>query len=231
MKNKDKIDLRREKLRKLLLQEMEQYQYQAYSNNFPETILNKFIFFIKYNSKNNKKEEEKNTNEKINNRINNFQIQNNNNNNEYDNREINYGPNITLKRNINEFDSNQKELENNNNTNNNNQERNFSYNNEFNQQNNQNINTNQVNENDSYKYGNSDIDAEINGYTDYYNKLRIDEFMSKKRMQDDLLSQINQKLDKINKNINDKTYQENLAFQYFQNKNRINYENNNNGNQ
>ncbi len=55
--------------------------------------------------------------------------------------------------------------------------------------------------------------------------------MSKKRMQDDLLSQINQKLDKINKNINDKTHQENLAFQYFQNKNRINYENNNNGNQ
>ena len=225
MKNKDKIDLRREKLRKLLLQEMEQYQYQAYSNNFPETILNKFIFFINYNSKNNKIEGEKNTNEKINNRINNFQQQNNNDNG-YDNREIYYGPNITLKRNINEFDSNQKELENNNNTNNNNQERNFSYNNEFNQQKN-----NQVNDNDNYKYGNSDIDAEINGYTDYYNKLRIDEFMSKKRMQDDLLSQINQKLDKINKNINDKTYQENLAFQYFQNKNRINYENNNNGNQ
>ena len=36
--------------------------------------------------------------------------------------------------------------------------------------------------------------------------------MSKKRIQDDLLNQINQKLDKINKNINDKTYQENLAF-------------------
>ncbi len=44
--------------------------------------------------------------------------------------------------------------------------------------------------------------------------------MSKKKIQDELLNQINQKLDKINKNINDKAYQENLAFQYFQNKNQ-----------
>ena len=218
MKNKDKIDLRREKLRKLLLQEMEQYQYQAYSNNFPESILNKFIIFNNYNSKTNKKEEEKNTNE-----INNFQIQNGNYG--YNNREINFEQNNTLNRNINNFDSNPKEVENNDN-NINNQEQNYAYNNEFNQQNNQNVNNvNQVNNNDNYKYGNSDIDAEISGYSDYYNKLRIDEFMSKKRIQDDLLSQINQKLDKINKNINDKTYQENLAFQYFQNKNRLNNNN------
>ena len=224
MKNKDKIDLRREKLRKLLLQEMEQYQYQAYSNNFPESILNKFIIFNNYNYKTNKKEEEKNTNEKIKDRINNFQIQNGNNG--YNNREINFEQNNVLNRNINNFDSNPKEVENNDN-NINNQEQNYSYNNEFNQQNNQNVNNvNQVNNNDNYKYGNSDIDAEISGYTDYYNKLRIDEFMSKKRIQDDLLSQINQKLDKINKNINDKTYQENLAFQYFQNKNRLNNDNN-----
>ena len=84
---------------------------------------------------------------------------------------------------------------------------------------------NRINNNESYKYGNIDIDSEINNYSDYYNKLKVDEFMSKKRIQDDLLNQINQKLDKINKNINDKTYQENLDFQYFQNKKQINNDN------
>ena len=41
--------------------------------------------------------------------------------------------------------------------------------------------------------------------------------MSKKMMQDSLLNKINQKLMKINKDIDDKIYQENLAAQWRQN--------------
>ena len=222
MKNKDKIDLRREKLRLLLLKETEEYQYQAYSNNCPESLLNKFIDFKNYNKKVKENEEEKNNNlneEKNDKRINIFQNQNMNGNYNI-NTKNNYDLNNTLNRNnINDFYPNQKEIKvENNNINNNRiaQENNYMHNNNNNQQN---IN------NEGFRYGNSDIDNEINGYNDYYNKLRVDEFMSKKKIQDDLLNQINQKLDKINKNINDKTYQEYLAFQYFQNKNRVNNEN------
>ena len=222
MKNKDKIDLRREKLRLLLLKETEEYQYQAYSNNCPESLLNKFIDFKNYNKKVKENEEEKNNNlneEKNDKRINIFQNQNMNGNYNI-NAKNNYDLNNTLNRNnINDFYPNQKEIKvENNNINNNRitQENNYMHNNNNNQQN---IN------NEGFRYGNSDIDNEINGYNDYYNKLRVDEFMSKKKIQDDLLNQINQKLDKINKNINDKTYQEYLALQYFQNK-KINNENN-----
>ena len=220
MKNKDKIDLRREKLRLLLLKETEEYQYQAYSNNCPESLLNKFIDFKNYNKKVKENEEEKNNNlneEKNDKRINIFQNQNMNGNYNI-NAKNNYELNNTLNRNnINDFYPNQKEIkvENNNINNRIAQENNYSDNNN----NQQNIN------NEGFRYGNSDIDNEINGYNDYYNKLRVDEFMSKKKIQDDLLNQINQKLDKINKNINDKTYQEYLALQYFQNK-KINNENN-----
>ena len=220
MKNKDKIDLRREKLRLLLLKETEEYQYQAYSNNCPESLLNKFIDFKNYNKKVKENEEEKNNNlneEKNDKRINIFQNQNMNGNYNI-NAKNNYDLNNTLNRNnINDFYPNQKEIkvENNNINNKITQENNYSYNNN----NQQNIN------NEGFRYGNSDIDNEINGYNDYYNKLRVDEFMTKKKIQDDLLNQINQKLDKINKNINDKTYQEYLALQYFQNK-KINNENN-----
>ena len=220
MKNKDKIDLRREKLRLLLLKETEEYQYQAYSNNCPESLLNKFIDFKNYNKKIKENEEEKNNNlneEKNDKRINIFQNQNMNGNYNI-NAKNNYELNNTLNRNnINDFYPNQKEIkvENNNINNRIAQENNYSDNNN----NQQNIN------NEGFRYGNSDIDNEINGYNDYYNKLRVDEFMSKKKIQDDLLNQINQKLDKINKNINDKTYQEYLALQYFQNK-KINNENN-----
>jgi len=223
MKNKDKIDLRREKLRKLLGQEMEEYQYEAYSNNCPESLLIKFNSFNNYNSKINKKEEEKNiylNNGKSNNNININTLQNKNRNNNYYNMN-----NATENKNINNLNQNNGQNYDikNNQIRNKEQENNYIYNNGANNQNN--ININRMNNNESYKYGNIDIDSEINNYSDYYNKLKIDEFMSKKRIQDDLLNQINQKLDKINKNINDKTYQENLAFQYFQNKKQINNDN------
>ena len=228
MKNKDKIELRRQKLRLLLLKETEEYQYQAYSNNCPESLLNKVIDFKNYNKKDNGNEEEKNNYLNVQNndkRINNFQIQNMNGNYSVDTRN-NYNLNNTLNRNnIQDFYPIQKEAKiENNNINNNKitQENNYL---PSNQQNNNNMNTNLTQNENTFKYGNSDIDNEINGYNDYYNKLRVDEFMSKKKIQDDLLNQINQKLDKINKNINDKTYQEYLALQYFQNK-KINNENN-----
>ena len=232
MKNRDKIDLRREKLRSLLLKEVDEYQYEVYSNNGSETLLNKFNTFKNFNSQKSIKEEEKNNylnnRENKNNEINNYQNQNIR-NNYYNN--INNGAEQNNK-NINNIIPNQENGQNNNNMQNNtnktsNQDQQYYYRNNMNQQNNiNNMNLNRINNNESYKYGNTDLDEELNGYTDYYNKLKVDEFMSKKRIQDDLLNQINQKLDKINKNINDKSYQENLAFQYFQNKNQLNNGNN-----
>ena len=113
MKNKDKIDLRREKLRLLLLKETEEYQYQAYSNNCPESLLNKFIDFKNYNKKVKENEEEKNNNlneEKNDKRINIFQNQNMNGNYNI-NTKNNYDLNNTLNRNnINDFYPNQKEI-------------------------------------------------------------------------------------------------------------------------
>ena len=222
MKNRDKIDLRREKLRKLLFHEMEEYQYEAYSNNCPESLMNKFNSFSYYNSKKIKKEEEKNP--YFNNIINNNKNLNEN-NQFYNNSNPNIENNNLLDRNNNNniYQNQENGLNDFRNNNNDisqveNQEQ-FDFN-HINQNNKNNINFNRVYKNESYKYGNTEIDEEINGYNDYYNKLKVDEFMSKKRIQDDLLNQINQKLDKINKNINDKTYQENLAFQYFQNKNK-----------
>ena len=229
MKNKDKIDLRREKLRQLLGQEMEEYQYEAYSNNCPESLLIKFNSFNNYNSKNNKKEEEKNiylnngknniNNNNINININTINNQNRNNNyynmnNDSESKNINN--NYLNKNSGQNYDTKNNQIRKE-------QENDYIYNKRENNQNN--INMNRKNNNENYKYGNFDIDSEINNYSDYYNKLKVDEFMSKKRIQDDLLNQINQKLDKINKNINDKTYQEYLALQYFQNK-KINNENN-----
>ena len=232
MKNRDKIDLRREKLRSLLLKEVDEYQYEVYSNNGSETLLNKFNTFKNFNSQKSIKEEEKNNylnnRENKNNEINNYQNQNIR-NNYYNN--INNGAEQNNK-NINNIIPNQENGQNNNNnmqnnTKTSNQDQQYYYRNNINQQNNiNNMNLNRINNNESYKYGNTDLDEELNGYTDYYNKLKVDEFMSKKRIQDDLLNQINQKLDKINKNINDKSYQENLAFQYFQNKNQLNNGNN-----
>jgi hypothetical protein len=50
MKKKNEIDLRREKLRNLLLKEIDEYQYEVYSNsnNSSETLLNKFNNFKNY---------------------------------------------------------------------------------------------------------------------------------------------------------------------------------------
>ena len=232
MKKKNEIDLRREKLRNLLLKEIDEYQYEVYSNsnNSSETLLNKFNNFKNFNARKYLNEEEKNNylniRKNINNEININNYQNQNIKNiSYNNYNNGAEQNISLNRNINDILPNKENGQSNikNNNQQRNQEQEYYIRNNINQQNN---NINIINNKESYKYGNTDIDEELNGYSDYYNKLKIDEFMSKKRIQDDLLNQINQKLNNINKNINDKSYQENLAFQYFQNKNQLNNGNN-----
>ena len=232
MKTKNEIDLRREKLRNLLLKEIDEYQYEVYSNsnNSSETLLNKFNNFKNFNAQKYLNEEEKNNylniRKNINNEININNYQNQNIKNiSYNNYSNGAEQNISLNRNINDILPNKENGQSNikNNNQQRNQEQEYYIRNNINQQNN---NINIINNKESYKYGNTDIDEELNGYSDYYNKLKIDEFMSKKRIQDDLLNQINQKLNNINKNINDKSYQENLAFQYFQNKNQLNNGNN-----
>ena len=232
MKTKNEIDLRREKLRNLLLKEIDEYQYEVYSNsnNSSETLLNKFNNFKNFNAQKYLNEEEKNNDLKIRKNINNeININNYQNQNikniSYNNYNNGAEQNISLNRNINDILPNKENGQSNikNNNQQRNQEQEYYIRNNINQQNN---NINIINNKESYKYGNTDIDEELNGYSDYYNKLKIDEFMSKKRIQDDLLNQINQKLNNINKNINDKSYQENLAFQYFQNKNQLNNGNN-----
>ena len=62
MKTKNEIDLRREKLRNLLLKEIDEYQYEVYSNsnNGSETLLNKFNNFKNFNAQKYLNEEEKN---------------------------------------------------------------------------------------------------------------------------------------------------------------------------
>ena len=234
MKKKNEIDLRREKLRNLLLKEIDEYQYEVYSNsnNSSETLLNKFNNFKNFNAQKYLNEEEKNNylniRKNINNEININNYQNQNIKNiSYNNYNNSAEQNISLNRNINDILPNKENGQSNikNNNQQRNQEQEYYIRNNINQQNN---NINIINNKESYKYGNTDIDEELNGYSDYYNKLKIDEFMSKKRIQDDLLNQINQKLNNINKNINDKSYQENLAFQYFQNKNQLKINNGNN---
>ena len=194
------VNLRREKLRNLLQQEMEEYQYEIYSNNGSQYLLDKFTVFNNYNNKNKLKIED-NINYNGGGYNNNILGNNNNqfislNNINNQNEDENYMKN-------NNMNVGEPNMLNNNNINN------YNYNDYHNDQ----INNN----NGNYNYGNVDLDLQINNYNAYYNKLKVDEFMSKKMIQDDLLNKINQKLMKINKDINDKEYQENLAAKWKQN--------------
>ena len=206
---KNDYNLRREKLRNLLLQEMEGYQYEVYNNNGSQYLLDKFNTFNNNNNANRSNVETNsyNFNNYTNSQSQNQQGQNNIINNiQFNNNNIS----SNNQNNLNQQNNNQI-FNNNGNTNNN-------YNYYQNEQIN-NLYSNQGNFNNegNYNYGNSDIDAQISNYNAHYNKLKVDEFMSKKIIQDDLLNKINQKLMKINKNIDDKAYQENLAAQWQQN--------------
>ena len=188
MNKNDMISLRREKLRNLLQQEMERYQYEVYSNNGSQYLLDKFNAFNNYINGNKPSEMNMNYNDLQ------YQYQNQNQNNNI---------NINNVNNQNEYQSEPNQQVNNNNNNYNYYQNKGGYSNGNNMGN--------------YNYGNLDIDEQINNYSDHYNKLRMDEFMSKKSIQDDLLNKINQKLIKINKDIDDKVYQEHLAAQWKQN--------------
>lgn len=61
---------------------------------------------------------------------------------------------------------------------------------------------------------NKELDYAIKKYADNLDKLKVDEFMSRKKIQDDLLQKINSKLTKINHEMNDKIYQEDIAEQW-----------------
>ena len=186
------INLRREKLRNLLRQEMERYQYEVYSNNGSQYLLDKFNAFNNYINGN--KPSEMNIN------YNDLQYQNQNNNINFNNVNTQKEQNALNRQNYGYKSEPNQQI--NNDTNNN-----------YNYYQNQGGYSN-GNNMGNYNYGNLDIDEQINDYSDHYNKLRMDEFMSKKTIQDDLLNKINQKLMKINKDINDKVYQENLAAQW-----------------
>ena len=187
MKKNDMVDLRREKLRNLLQQEMEEYQYEIYSTNGSQYLLDKFTSFNNFNNKNRPYEyDNQNYNNNLYNNINNEQnidSQNKNNNNQI---LSNKNEQNTYMNNINNYENGNNFYQNN-------------------------------SSNGNFSYGNLDLDEQINNYNAHYNKLRVDEFMSKKIIQDNLLNKINQKLMKINKDINDKAYQEHLAEQWRKN--------------
>ena len=194
------VSLRREKLRNLLQQEMERYQYEVYSNNGSQYLLDKFNAFNNYINGN--KSSEMNIN------YNDLKYQNQNNN-------ININ-NVNTQNNQNSYINNIQNSMNQQNYENQSEPNQQVNNNNYNYYQNQGGYSNGNNIR-NYNYGNLDIDEQINNYSDHYNKLRMDEFMSKKSIQDDLLNKINQKLMKINKDIDDKVYQEHLAAQWQQN--------------
>jgi hypothetical protein len=84
-----------------------------------------------------------------------------------------------------------------------------------------------MSDNNPYNYNQNnremnELDHQIQNYSNQFNQLREDDFMSRKTMQDDLLNKINQRLQKINRDMNDKIYQENISSQYFQQQQMLN---------
>ena len=84
----------------------------------------------------------------------------------------------------------------------------------------------------SYNYNQNnremnELDHQIQNYSNQFNQLREDDFISRKTIQDDLLNKINQRLHKINRDMNDKIYQENISSQYFQQQMLNQYDNSN----
>ena len=189
MKKNNMINLRREKLKALFLKEMNEFQNEIYNNENLEYMMDEIDKYKNdINNTNPNSKISKNYNmEKI------TEINPNNYNNSYYNQ-----MNKTLEQ---KFDNNI------------NVPNNSIYKNQIDgKEPNNNIYQNNIQFNNNY--GNIDIDNQINKYNNYYNKLKVDEFMSKKMIQDDLLNKINQRLMKINRDMNDKIYQENLAEQW-----------------
>jgi hypothetical protein len=60
----------------------------------------------------------------------------------------------------------------------------------------------------------NELDVTIKLYNDNLEKLKLEDFMSRKRLQDDLLEKITKQMDKLRYGLNDKSYQEKLAEQW-----------------
>jgi hypothetical protein len=58
---------------------------------------------------------------------------------------------------------------------------------------------------------NIELDNKIKKYNQNLEKLKLDDFNARKRIQDDLISKINFKLEQLNEGLNDKSFQEKLA--------------------
>ena len=87
----------------------------------------------------------------------------------------------------------------------------------FTQQNDYNHNVLYHNEISFFKYREiNDLNNQIQNYSNQYNKLRDDDLIPRKTIQNKLLNKINQRLLKINNENNDNIYQENISSQWQQ---------------
>jgi hypothetical protein len=73
-----------------------------------------------------------------------------------------------------------------------------------------NINKNIVHSHSSNNQ-NEELDRTIKKYNENLEKLKFEDFMSRKQMQDDLLDKINSQMEKLKFGLNDKNYEEKLA--------------------
>lgn len=69
---------------------------------------------------------------------------------------------------------------------------------------------------------NKELDNAIFKYNDNLDKLKLEEFLNKKKYQDELIYKINNKLSRYNKELDEKVYQEKLANEWYEEyKNRM----------
>lgn len=68
----------------------------------------------------------------------------------------------------------------------------------------------------------SELDRKLRHYSENLDVLKIEDFMSRKKMQDDLLININLQMEKLKFGLNDKSYEEKVAHDYFKSKRESN---------
>lgn len=64
-------------------------------------------------------------------------------------------------------------------------------------------------------YVNRELDKAIFKYNDNLDRLKLEEFLNKKKYQDELIYKINNKLNRYKKELDDKIYQERLANEWY----------------
>lgn len=231
-KKKDLLFMRRKKLQELLDEETEEYNFemiskgQNYQNNCSIQNKTNNNYNNNYNNRNNNFKNDYN-----NIPISSYQEEKNNNNYYYQNNNPTNFKNDYINNNIKSpsipYDNKEKHNNQINYNNlptsvyqgiNQNQQKGNYYQEYWKSNNNQNI---LHNKQQFIQYDvNKELDYAIKKYSDNFDKLKVDDFLSRKNIQDDLLNKINSKLLKINHEINDKIYQEQFAYQWSQNKNK-----------